>query len=311
MTYDQDGTPKGGSEILARELRKRLGQSLQGINLVLNNCNVNQISSAKKNVLWNHLSYDQEAVKDISRPEFLRKVEKIVFVSHWQFEKYRYFHNIQTDKSVVIRNAIPLFETQPEKSRESSRKLRLIYTSTPWRGLSTLLDAFQILDRDDVELHVYSSTKIYGVAFHRAHEEMFKGVFDRARGMPNVTLYDYVPNEVVREALNDADVYVYPSTFEETSCLSAIEAAMAGCALVTTNYGALYETLGDWANFVNIETDSKLLAIKFAGKLNKVINEFHEPASIEHRKNQKLHFERFWSWDVRLPEWSQFLEDLK
>ena len=302
----------GGSELLAQELRQRLPDPLrEDFNIILNSSNAHHLSKIKRNILWNHLSYDQEAMRNISNPEFLKNIEKIVFVSHWQYEKYRYFHNIPTEKSVVIRNAIPVSKERSRAPIDPKRRLRLIYTSTPWRGLSVLLEAFQILDRSDVELHVYSSTKIYGVEFHQANEGLFKSLFDRARAMPSVILHDYVSNRTIRDVLYETDVFVYPSIFEETSCLSAIEAAMAGCALVTTNYGALYETLGDWANFVEFETDTKLLARKFAKVLNKVIEKYREPNSIDHRKKQKLHFERNWSWDARVAEWEEFFAGLK
>ena len=38
---------------------------------------------------------------------------------------------------------------------------------------------------------------------------------------------------------------------EETPCLSAVEAGMASLNLVTTNLGALYETVNTWGRLVS------------------------------------------------------------
>ena len=61
------------------------------------------------------------------------------------------------EKGVVIQHAIDPFPVH-EKPDD---KIRLIYASTPHRGLELLLHAFEQIDRDDIELEVFSSFKIY------------------------------------------------------------------------------------------------------------------------------------------------------
>jgi glycosyltransferase involved in cell wall biosynthesis len=50
--------------------------------------------------------------------------------------------------------------------------------------------------------------------------------------------------------MTNYDLYVYPSIFEETSCVSAMEALAAGVHVITNNLGALYETCSEWPVYV-------------------------------------------------------------
>jgi glycosyltransferase involved in cell wall biosynthesis len=298
---------KGGTEILYENLVHKLDKNdLQGINLVLNNLSQEILKSDKINILWNHHSPDQPSIQAYQNKELVNKVQYFVYVSNWQYEKYRYHFQIPENRSLVIKNAIQSIEL-----KEKPNKIRLIYTSTPWRGLDVLLDAFSILGRDDVELDIYSSTIIYGSEFNTQHEKSFKPLFHRAESMKNVNYHGYASNEDVREALSRAHIFAYPCTFEETSCMSAIEAGMAGLNLVTTNLGALYETLNAWGRLVSYDTNKSNLAKKFAFALNHAIDEYWTKETQQRLQEQHMYYKKFYSWDYRISEWQNFLSQIK
>lgn len=299
--------PKGGTEILHENLIRYLGNNdLQGINLILSNLLENKINSDQINVLWNHYSHDQPAVQVYRNKELLNKIQYFVYVSNWQYEKYRYHFQIPENRSLVIRNAIQIIEL-----KEKPKKIRLIYTSTPWRGLDVLLDAFYLLDRDDVELDIYSSTIIYGTQFHEDNERHYKALFKRAENMRNINYHGYASNEDIRNALLRAHIFAYPCTWEETSCLSAIEAGMAGLNLVTTNLGALYETVNTWGRLVSYDSNKVNLAKKFAFALNRAIDEFWSEETQLRLQEQHVYYKKFYSWDNRISEWRNFLSQIK
>jgi glycosyltransferase involved in cell wall biosynthesis len=178
----------------------------------------------------------------------------------------------------------------------------------PWRGLDLLLDAFELLNRDDIELDVYSSTIIYGSEFHHQTNAAYETLFTRASKMKNVNYMGYAPNEEIRTALLNAHIFAYPSAWEETSCISAIEAAMAGLSLVTTNLGALYETLSEWPSpYVCWDSNRGNIIKNYAKRLNLAIDEFWCEATQERLTAQHNFFRRFWSWECRALEWEAFL----
>ena len=299
--------PQGGTELQHANLIKRLGKDdLQGINLFNNGLVEEFLKSGQVNIFWNQLSYDQDNILGYLNKELVDKVQYFVYVSNWQYEKYRYHFQIPENRSLVIKNATPSVELQPKP-----KKIRLIYTSTPWRGLDVLLDAFSLLGRDDVELDVYSSTIIYGTQFHDENEKHFKALFQRTKSTKNVKYHGYASNEEIREALLRAHVFAYPCTFEETSCISAIEAGMAGLNLVTTNLGALYETVNTWGRLVNYDSNKINLAKKFAFALNRAIDEFWEKETQIRLQEQHVYYKKFYSWDSRISEWRNFLSQLK
>jgi glycosyltransferase involved in cell wall biosynthesis len=299
--------PKSGSDLVYANLINRLDQvDLEGINLFINNLSEDFLQSSSINVLWNHHSYDQPAIQGYLNKELVNKVQYFVYVSNWQYEKYRYHFQIPENRSLIIKNAVPSIEL-----KQKPKKIRLIYTSMPWRGLDVLLDAFFILDRDDVELDIYSSTIIYGSQYNTQNEKSFKPLFQRAESMKNVNYHGYASNEDVREALSRAHIFAYPCTFEETSCMSAIEAGMAGLNLVTTNLGALYETVNAWGRLVSYDTNKSNLAKKFAFALNRAIDEYWNEATQERLQLQHIYYKKFYSWDSRISEWHNFLSQVK
>lgn len=299
--------PKGGTELLYESLIELLDKNdLQGVNLIVNSFSQEIFKSDKINILWNHHSYDQPSVEVYRNKEFLNKVQYFIYVSNWQYEKYRYYFQIPENRSVVIRNSIRSIEL-----KDKPKKIHLIYTSTPWRGLDVLLDAFEILNRDDVELDIYSSTIIYGTKFHDENEKKYKALFHRAKNMKNVNYLGYANNQDIREALLRAHIFAYPCTWEETSCLSAIEAGMAGLNMVTTNLGALYETVNVWGRLVSFDSNKENLTKKFAFALNRAIDEFWSRETQLRLVEQHNYYKRFYSWDSRINEWKNFLSQIK
>lgn len=296
--------PMGGSEILYYNLLKYVGTDWQEkINLILSFCFPEQIQSNKINVVWQHLNTNEEVCYGMKDTGFVEAVDYFVFVSHWQFTKFKQEYQVPAYKSVVIRNAV---EPIPYVEKTKNGKLKLVYTSTPWRGLDIILKALMILDRDDLELDVFSSTKIYGEHFEKITKGQFDWLFDHARNQKNVNFHEYQPNDIVRNCVQQAHIFPYPSTFEETSCLSAIEAASAGCKILTTNLGALPETCNDWADYIPHGPNREVLANRFAMELEKTVNTYWTDQVQEHLKNQSRHYHQYWSWKRRAQEWQDF-----
>jgi glycosyltransferase involved in cell wall biosynthesis len=230
-----------------------------------------------------------------------------VYVSHWQHEKFRYVYQVPVHNSYVIKNAIEPIEFKP-KAKDG--KLKLIYASTPFRGLDVLLDSFEMLNRDDIELDVYSSTIVYGTGYQNHTGNVYDAMFDRARNMKNVNYKGYAPNEDVRKAMQDAHILAYPSVFEETSCLVMLEAGAAGCDMLTTNLGALYETGSEYAKMIPIQVTKEDLAIKYAKALNETIDNYWNKSNQEMLKEQSDFYNKFYSWERRAKEWNELFEKL-
>lgn len=299
---------KGGSELLRDGLYKHTKiAEYENINLLLSTPNINNVRFTKKNLLWQHLNYIDESLAPLRDNSFIKTIDSFVYVSHWQYEKFRYLFQVPTHNAHVIKNAIEPIEFI-QKSKEG--KLKLIYASTPFRGLDVLLDAFEILNRDDVELDVYSSTLMYGSGYQAAYANLYENLFNRAKSMKNVNYHAYAENNVIRKAMQDAHILAYPSIFEETSCLVMIEAGAAGCDMVTTNLGALLETGSEYAKMIPVQSDKEVLVVKYAKALNEAIDNYWDKGNQEKLKEQSDFYNQNYSWELRAKEWNSLFEQL-
>lgn len=293
--------PLGGTEILYNNLLKHLGSSWQEkVNLIISSCHPDLIDNSKINVVWQHLAYDQAAIIGMAYPkQFIDKVQHFVYVSNWQLNEFLNRFQIHTSSNLVIHNAIDPIEF----IEKPTDKIRLMYTSTPNRGLEVLLNAFEILNRKDIELVVYSSNVIYGKDYAKSvnHDHLFY----RCKKNPNIKYMGYAMNNAVRKALQSAHILSYPSIYEETSCLAAIEAGAAGCKIITTNLGALPETCQSYATYVDYKygDDLKDLSERYAEVLNIEIDNY----SSNFAKQQSDYFNNYYSWQNRKTEWNNFL----
>jgi len=299
--------PKGGTEILKEQLIAQLPEeSLDGINLIGSICHPSLVKEDKINILWQHLSYDQPNVRLMQDRKFVDSIDYFIYVSHWQYNKFREIYKIPEYKSFVIKNATHAFDTV-EKQKDN--KIKLLYTSTPWRGLAVLIKSIEILNkkREDFEVDIYSSTKIYGSKFDENEKDKFEVLFDKCKNTPNVNYLGYADNDSVRAAVQRAHIYAYPSIFEETSCLAVIEAMSAGCHVVTTNYGALPETCGEFATMIEFDSSGQNLIERYAETLNSVIDNYKNNLYKDDLEMQIKYYNKNYSWETRIQEWKNFL----
>ena len=299
--------PKGGTEILKEQLIAQLPEeSLDGINLIGSICHPSLVKEDKINILWQHLSYDQPNVRLMQDRKFVDSIDYFIYVSHWQYNKFREIYKIPEYKSFVIKNATHAFDTV-EKQKDN--KIKLLYTSTPWRGLAILIKSIEILNktREDFEVDIYSSTKIYGSKFDENEKDKFEALFDKCKNTPNVNYLGYADNDLVRAAVQRAHIYAYPSIFEETSCLAVIEAMSAGCHVVTTNYGALPETCGEFATMIEFDSSGQNLIERYAETLNSVIDNYKNNLYKDDLEMQIKYYNKNYSWETRIQEWKNFL----
>ena len=298
----------GGSENQMRLLLKNLpDESFKNINLILNNTDHNLIEKNKINVLWMHHFVNQKEAQNLSSNEFVNKLDWIVYNSNWNFEKHVYQFKVPENKCVVIRNAIEKIDIV-EKPKD---KISLIYHTTPWRGLVHLLKVFKNLNLKNVELNICSSTIIYGKKFDAGLGKTYESLFNECKNTKNVKYFGFLDNKKIIELLKQMHIFSHPSIWPETSCISAIEAMAAGCEIVTTNLGALYETCSPFGTFVNFDRNFDNLEKRYKKVLLNSIENYWSDKNQDKLKLQVKTINSTYSWDVRSYEWKNFFEEIK
>jgi len=305
---NDDGTAQnsqGGTENMYRGLKERLDPDLLD-NFHIICSRVRKIDPDRHNILWLHDTWDDPESQHLKEESSRKRFEQLVFVSNYQQQTYNMALKVPYADGLVIGNAIEPIQLIQKK--DFSGPIKLIYHTTPHRGLELLVPVVnQIIEQTGLDIHldVFSSFGIYG---WEGRDEPYKELFQRIEDHPNMTYHGWQPNDVVREALKEAHIYAYPNIWPETSCISALEAMSAGCAIVCPNYAALPETVTQYGMIYPFHESYQRHAEIFANTLYGTITHIKE---IQQRLAvQKNYVDNFYNWDLRAEQWTGMLEGI-
>lgn len=294
----------GGSEMMSLELIKRVPKELLDQFQIVVSRLTHPIDHTKKRIAVLH-DLPGDPAADFLKNGGYNQFDKLVYVSNWQMQAFINYYSIPWYKCAVIKNAIVPIEEHEKKND----KIKLIYHTTPHRGLNILYSVFDKLSEiyDDIELDVYSSFKIYG---WESRDQEYEELFQACRDHKQINYHGTVSNDEVREALKNSHIFAYPSTWVETSCVALIEAMSAGCLCVHPNYGALPETAADWTWMYQYQQNQRDHAMVFYNMLQQAIEAIKSGQTINRLYNQKQYIDMFYSWDLRALEWQQLLTSM-
>ena len=264
---------------------------------------IRELDPNKIRILWQHdLPGDPESqhLKDGG----WKKFNKIVFVSHYQKNAYQIHFDIPASHCIVLQNAIePLKFKKPRAAF-----INLIYHSTPHRGLELLIPVYEKLceKHDDIHLTVFSSFELYG---WKERDEQYKELFDRIKANRRITYHGTQPNDIVRDHLENSDIFAFPSIWPETSCIALVEAMSAGLICVHPDLAALPETSANWTNQYCYYEKPNDHANVFYSMLDSAIDEARNLSEnlLLKLETQKAYIDTFYSMEVRKTQWTNFL----
>jgi UDP-glucose:(glucosyl)LPS alpha-1,2-glucosyltransferase len=288
----------GGTEQMRARLINTVDSSLLQ-KAAIHISRVRQTYEDVPNIFWAHdLPEDPET--NILLNGGWKRFKMFVFVTAWQRDSYIAKFGMPYSMCRVIENAI-------EPAREldkSGHKMRLIYHTTPHRGLELLYPVFDALTKnehlkDRLHLDVFSSFAVYGWG---ERDKRYKRLFDSLDKHSNITYHGAQSNAVVRDYLSRAHYFPYPCIWKETSCIALIEAIEHEVVSIHPNLAALPETAGqnsymyDYTDDVNKHANTfyhTLLSVLLHDlKAHKVIN-----------KNPRHHINTFTNkWTTLLKE---------
>lgn len=180
---------------------------------------------------------------------FMGEYDMVLTLSEYARETaQRYYPTVPKKRFVLTHNGIDtsLFQSEPKKEG-----YKVVYSSSPDRGLDKLFDYWPAIREicPEAELHIYygfntwermaelrrdRASKIQIEFFRFRIEKLSKqGVFSHGRiGQMELT-----------KAYLGASMWLYPTNFCETSCITAMEAQAAMALPIASKLGALVETV--------------------------------------------------------------------
>ncbi|MFQ5505740.1 MAG: glycosyltransferase family 4 protein [Planctomycetota bacterium] len=170
------------------------------------------------------------------RQELQSRLDQVdLFVSPSAFLRQRFIDEgmIRADRILHSDNGFNVAPFSDVKRTRSSR-LRVGYVGLigDWKGIHLLVEAFQGLERDDLECKIYGDL------------EMFPDYRDRLLAMrkpANLEFMGWFDNAEIASVLAEIDILVVPSLWFENSPLTIHEAFLARVPVLTADRGGMAE----------------------------------------------------------------------
>lgn len=218
---------------------------------------VDQDLNTKCTILWMH---DVDC-GDALTIERARKFDFIIVLSEWHknymMERYPFLRpeNTPGNKDVfrIIGNGV---DASRFRNRDAQRDpKRVIYSSSPDRGLDIILEHIwpKVVEKvPDAELHIYygwNNFDKFATQFPQlaAFRNKINGLLLNSKG---IVQHGRVNQQELADAFLKSSVWLYPTYFTETYCITAVEAQLAGVIPITNRLAALNETVKSGINIV-------------------------------------------------------------
>lgn len=200
---------------------------------------------SKFTVLWlhdvpNNPDFTKERVDAIDKIMVLSEFHKSLLMMNDNGE----FKKIPDEKIWVSSNGIP--DLSEDKSKNKRKNNKLIYASSPDRGLIYLLNNWKRIKKEvpDATLDIYYGFNVFDAIHKNNPERMaWKAKIMQLMKQPGISYYGRIGHKELHKKYSEADIWAYPTDFQEISCISAIKAQALGAIPFVTDYAALSETV--------------------------------------------------------------------
>jgi glycosyltransferase involved in cell wall biosynthesis len=247
-----------------------------------------------KKFFWTTDAPSSQSSYGLGDKRFYNMVDGVFLLSQWHVDTMCETSNLPLEKTHILPNGVVPEYFYGEEERHPKR---LIYSSSPHRGLIHMRPIFIELKKrhPDLELHVFSSTNRYRYGYaHTTAPEDFP-FLEPLRNLPDCYLHGSVLQKQIAREFMKSSILIYPCNFEETSCITIMEAMAGGAAIVTSDYGALKETVGDAGIVIKETAGSAKFFERFIEETDKLLS---NPQLIHGFGSKGKERAKLFNWDL-------------
>ena len=226
--------------------------------------------NATLKLLWVHDIFAINATN-----ENLLRADRILALSDWHKRALIQSHNIHEKHVITTRNGIDTSRFQKPVKRN---QYRCVNSSSPDRSWPILFEVWPKIKQavPQAELHLYYGFKNWEhlAQFDSRQMDLINYLKAKINEMSSlgVVFHDRVNQDVLAEEFLGAGVWMYPTWFSETSCISAMEAQAAGLRIVSSSVAALNETVNNRGILIPGDWTSEEYKSKFIAESIKALN---------------------------------------
>lgn len=205
-------------------------------------------SKPKLHIAWRHAQKFTEAktvhwAHDLVVPglEFAKDENVVIALSDFHKHFISTQQGVPFDKIYVSRNGI-----DPGKLPQPLEKnaMKVIFSSSPDRELDRVIHCLDIVRlTNPIELHVFYGLDNMIKMGKEKEANYYKALFN---DRPWIKYHGNIEQKELYKELQDAALWVYVPTFQETFCITALEMVAMGVYPIVNNVGALPCTLSEF-----------------------------------------------------------------
>lgn len=199
--------------------------------------------------------------------ERAKEINNILVLSEWQKRLFEEKYPFAADKLLVTGNGInpERFAAVPDEAAREPH--RFVWSSSFDRDLERVLDMWPAIREEwfDATLYVYygfeTADKMYGMK-HSGYNAFRSRIVDKLQ-QDGIVYVGRTPQNKMAEEFSKASFWLYPTKFNETYCITALEVQACGVIPVVSGAGALPERVGPEVDvLVDADDNSYLEALR-------------------------------------------------
>jgi glycosyltransferase involved in cell wall biosynthesis/2-polyprenyl-3-methyl-5-hydroxy-6-metoxy-1,4-benzoquinol methylase len=252
---------------------------------------------AKKAVLWCH----DLATYENFLPRMMNaswNFDEVWTVSEFHRQQMHKVTGYPLDKIRATRNGITRIEgLLPVVKLEKT----LLYSARPERGLDFLVKQGGIMER-------LPDYKLFVTMYDNFPEQLrpyYEYLWERCKALPNVTFLGPKSQKELRQIMAQCTAYVYPTAFEEVSCIIARECIEQKLPIIYTDVGALRETIGLSGNMIRWERND-IGSPEFCQYYAERVMDFHENEGFQAELQAEMAARTDLYWDEVAAQWEEW-----
>ena len=235
------------------------------------------------------------------------KLKNVLCLTEWH---KNHFTSMFSDLGCITKVINYGIDKELFESRNSNEKIpfKFIYSSFAHRGLLQLLQMWPNIVSKYPESKLYIYCDIENSWLKKIRKDEMEEIKNLIEKYSSVIYKGWTSKKELSQSFKTADVWLYPCTFLETFCLTALEAAISKTLVITSELGALKETVGNRG--IMIEGDASTTEWQ-----KKALDALFEVLSDQKMKNKLIEKNYLWakkmSWEKKSNDLLQILNNEK
>ena len=272
---------------------------------------------AKVKLLWMHdVNVGQEDKRVLMRPD------KVLGLTNWHANHLRQLYGLPKNKLAVMPNGIDLTRFDRD-DWDKTNKFNFIFSSSPDRGLDTLLSLWPIIKQHfpEANLHLFYGWDMINkiIAMHKGKapgisfiEELRNKCLTQIQNLGGeeggIYSHGRVNQRELAKHMAKCSFWTYPTDFMETFCITALEMQMSGVIPITSNLAALNETINPDVPRITGWPKNTAYQKQFLTILAGMINQ--EEWQV-HIREENREFAKQYSWENVYGKWNDLIKSLQ